>query len=129
MGTIKKATRPNEVICFMPVALNTVKDGKCYMFMIMDSYSEFMFQAGTERGEDMEYVLKQIERFLSNKDFNRHRGQAFTLVMGDYEEYRNEIEKLIQPHGGKMVIDAAYIKREIAPAAESFLAIMTKNHR
>jgi len=113
----------------MPVALNTVKDGKCYMFMIMDSYSEFMFQAGTERGEDMEYVLKQIERFLSNKDFNKHRGQKFTLVMDDYEKYRNEIEKLIRPHGGTMVVDAAYIKREMAPAAESFLAIMTKNHR
>lgn len=113
----------------MPIELNTVKDGKGYMFMIIDAYSEFMFQVGVERGDDMEHVLKQIQQLLGNKDFNRHRGQPFILVMSDYEEYRNEIEKLIKPHGGTMVVDAAYIKRELAPAVESFLDIVKRNNK
>lgn len=129
MANIKPATRPREVIYFIPVQLNTVSDGKVYMFMIMDAYSEFMFQAGSERGDDMEYVLKQIQLLMSNKDFSRHGGQPFTLVMSDYEEYRNEIEDIIKPHGGKMLVDKEYVNREMAPVVDSFLSIMAKNRK
>ena len=99
------------------------------MFMIMDAYSEFMFQVGIERGDDMEYVLKQIQQFLNSKDFNKYKSQPFTLVMTGFEEYRNEIEKLIQPRGGTMVVDAAYIKREMAPAVNLFMETLSKNHK
>jgi hypothetical protein len=129
MATVKKATRPNEVICFVKVDLNTVKDGKVYMFITMDAYSEFMLQAGVERGDELEYVLEQIQQLLSNTDFNRLSGQPFTLVMNDFEEYRNEIEELIKPDAGTMVIDTAYIKRELGPAIERFLATVAKNHK
>lgn len=128
MRTEKKATRPNEIICFMPIELNTIKEAKVYMFMVMDVYSEFMFQAGVERGDDMEYILKQIQQLLNNKDFNKHKDQPFTLVMSGFEEYRREIEKLIKPHGGKMVVDSAYVKREMKPAVDSFLATLAKSH-
>ena len=128
MGSIRKATRPNEVVCIIAIELNTIKDGKGYMFVIMDAYSEFIFHAGVERGDGLEHVTNQIRQFLSNKDFSKHKSQPFTLVMSGFEEYRKEIEKIIEPHNGTMVVDGAYIKKQLTPAIGRFLATVAKNH-
>ncbi len=122
MESVKKATQPIEVICLLSFELETIKEGHVYMFIILDAYSEFMFQAGIELGDDMEYVLKQIQQFLNSKDFDKPSGQPFTLVLEEFEEYRNEIERLIAPQGGTMVVDAAYINRELGAAIARFMA-------
>lgn len=49
--------------------------------------------------------------------------------MSAYEEYRKDIEKLIEPHGGKMVVDASYITRELGEAIERFLATVAKHNK
>ena len=72
--------------------------------------------------------MKQIERLLNNKDFNKQGGRPFNLVMSAYEEYRKDIEKLIEPHGGTLVVDASYITIELGEAIERFLATVAKNN-
>lgn len=87
---IPQASRPRELIYFTSIELSTVQDGIIRMFLIMDGYSEFIFHVGAERGDDMEYVLKQVQQLINNKDFNRYSNQPFILAMSDYEEYKTK---------------------------------------
>lgn len=126
---IPQASRPRELIYFTSIELSTVQDGIIRMFLIMDGYSEFIFHVGAERGDDMEYVLKQVQQLINNKDFNRYSNQPFILAMSDYEEYREQIESLIHPIGGTMLVDEDYVMSRMAPVIENFLASVTKNSR
>lgn len=129
MMQIPQASRPRELIYFTSIELSTVQDGIIRMFLIMDGYSEFIFHVGAERGDDMEYVLKQVQQLINNKDFNRYSNQPFILAMSDYEEYREQIESLIHPIGGTMLVDEDYVMSRMAPVIENFLASVTKNSR
>ena len=120
MKNIPIPSRPCEVVCLLPVPINTIKDGIVYLFMAVDVESEFVFGADAERGDDIEYLLKHIQRLMNNSDFNRHSGQPFTLVLHQYEEYRSQIEALIKPKDGTLVFDSMYVAEIMAPVIESF---------
>lgn len=91
----------------------------------MDARSEFIFHVGVECGDDMEYVLKQIQQLTNNKDFNRYGNQPFVLAMSNYEEYK----ELIRPLGGTMLVNEDYVMSKMAPAIENFLASVKKKSR
>ena len=126
MAYLKIPTRPGEIICLVPVALNTQQDGTVYMFMMMDAYTEHMYQAGVERGEDMEHVLKQVQLLLRNERFLDVMAESFTIVAAEYGEYREEIENLIGHLGGSLVVDEAYAASRLSGAIDTFVSFLSR---
>jgi hypothetical protein len=109
-----KATRPLEYVCFFPIEFPT-KEGDVYFFTCVDAYSEFVFQTGAEPSNDNQAVLKHIKLLMENTEFKKHREKGFTLVVHKYKEIQNEIEAIIKPYGGKMIIDDLFVTQKITP--------------
>ncbi len=118
-----KATRPLEFVCFLPVPLGTNKDGTVYSFFAMDVFSKFLFNTGVESHIGKDNLLKHVRLLTDNKDFKKHKVKKYTIVFSGYEEFRTEIEAIISPLG-KMVVDEAFVTKELNPALEEFLKIL-----
>lgn len=127
MAYRKIPTRPGEIICLVPVALNTQQDGTVYMFMMMDAYTEHMYQVGVERGEDMEHVVKQVQLLLRNERFLDVMAGAFTIVSTEYSEYGQEIDGLIGHLGGDFVVDEAYAGSRLSGAIDTFVSFLNRD--
>jgi hypothetical protein len=117
-----KATRPLEFICFFPAEFPTTIDGDVYAFMFVDVYSEFLIMTGMEKGRNQKTILKHIRLLTKNKDFLKHKGSPFTLVMHKYEEITVDILHIIKPFKGKVLIDDAFVAEKISPILESLFA-------
>jgi hypothetical protein len=117
-----KATRPLEYICFFPAEFTTRDDGDVYAFMFVDVYSEFVIMTGMEKDRGHKTILKHIRLLTKNKDFLKHKGSPFTLVMHKYEEITEEILHILKPHNGKVLIDDAFVAVKVAPVIESLFA-------
>lgn len=128
MSSVPLVRKPCDVICMLPLKLRTIQDGDVFMFPTLDVYSEFLFQAPVERGDDMEYLLKSIQLLLNNNDFKSKKGKRFVLVLPEYQEHRSQIELLIRPHGGSLIYNQVYVENRMAPAIEYFLKTV-KNRR
>jgi hypothetical protein len=115
------ATEPGAMVCFTSIPLKTLKDGTVHAFLIMDAYSKYMLHVGVELGDDMEYVLKHIQRMIQSSTFSQFGHHPFVLVMAGYEAYRPEIEALIEPIGGRMLVDEGLVMFQMAEAIEDFL--------
>ncbi|HEY0297757.1 MAG TPA: hypothetical protein VGB84_00920 [Arachidicoccus sp.] len=111
------ATRPKEVLCLFPVEFPT-QEGDAYFFLAMDVYSEFLIHTGTEKSNNIECVLKHIGLLLQHKDLERYKNRPFTLVLHKHEEFRTEIEGIIKPYGGTLVVSDAYLSEKMMPAIE-----------
>jgi hypothetical protein len=117
MKLILAATRPREVLCLFPVIFPTV-EGDAYCFLTMDVYSEFLIQTGIEKDDNIEHVLKHVGLLMKHADFGHHKDRPFTLVLHKHEEYRPEIEDIIKPYWGKLVISDAYLSEKMFPTIE-----------
>lgn len=53
-----------------------------------------------------------------NKDFNRHSGMPFTLVLHKYEHLADEINSIIKPLGGTFIINDAFLTVVLTPVLE-----------
>ncbi|SDE86036.1 hypothetical protein SAMN05216464_11087 [Mucilaginibacter pineti] len=125
MKNVPVANKPCEVLCFFPVEVPT-QEGDAYVYLTMDVATEFLFQTGSELSNDIDMVVKHIERLLNHKDFNRCKNQAFTLVLHKYEAYQSKIAAIIEPYGGKLVIDEVYIFEKMIPAIETIFRNMAR---
>lgn len=117
-----KATRPSEYICFFPAEFPTRDDGDVYAFMFVDVYSEFLIMTGMEKDRSHKTILKHIRLLTKNKDFLKHKGSLFTLVLHKYEEISIDILKIIKPFKGKVLIDDAFVAEIVSPVLESLFA-------
>lgn len=116
---MKKATRPLEYICFFPVEFPTRIDDEVFAFIFVDVYSEFVIITGLEKSKSNETILKHIRLLTRNKDFLKHKGVPFTLVLHKYEEIIGDILRLIKPFKGKVLIDDAFVAEKVTPVLES----------
>lgn len=116
---MKKATRPLEYICFFPVEFPTKIDGEVFAFIFVDVYSEFVIMTGIEKSKSNETILKHIRLLTRNKDFLKHKGVPFTLVLHKYEEIIGDILRLIKPFKGKVLIDDAFVAEKVTLVLES----------
>lgn len=117
-----KATCPLEYLCFFPAEIPTRDDGDVYAFMFVDVYSEFVIMTGMEKDRSLKTILKHIRLLTKNKDFLKHKGSPFTLVVHKYEEITEEILHILKPHNGKVLIDDAFVAVKVAPVLESLFS-------
>lgn len=117
-----KATRPSEYICFFPAEFSTRIDGDVYAFIFVDAYSEFVIMTGMEKDRSHKTILKHIRLLTKNKDFLKHKGSPFTLVVHRYEDIKDEILHIIKPFNGKVFIDDTFVAEKVSPVLESLFA-------
>lgn len=117
-----KAIRPLEYICFFQVELPTRDDGDVYAFIFVDSYSEFVIMTGIEKDRSHKTILKHIRLLTRNKDFLKHKGAPFTLVLHRYEEITDDILHIIKPFKGKVLINDAFVAEKVAPVLKNLFA-------
>jgi hypothetical protein len=117
-----KATRPLEYICFFPAEFTTKVDGEVYAFMFVDVYSEFVIMTGMEKDRSHKTILKHIRLLTKNKNFLKHKGTPFTLVLHRYKEISIDIFHIISSFKGKVVIDDAFVAEKVTPVLECLFA-------
>ena len=121
---LNKATRPLEFICFFPAEFPTRIDGDVFAFLFVDVYSDFVIMTGLEKSKSNETILGHIRLLTRNKDFLKHKGVPFTLVLHKYEEILDDILSIIKPFKGKGLIDDAFVAEKVTPVLESLFTSM-----
>jgi hypothetical protein len=121
---LKKATRPLEYICFFPAEIPARIDGDVFAFIFVDVYSDFVIMTGLEKSKSNETILGHIRLLTRNKDFLKHKGVPFTLVLHKYEEILDDILSIIKPFKGKGLIDDAFVAEKVTPVLESLFTSM-----
>lgn len=118
------ATRPSQYICFFPTEFSTRNDGDVYAFIFVDAYSEFVIMTGMEKDRDHATILKHIRLLTRNKDFLKHKGSPFTLVLHKYQEIQEEILDIIEPLKGSVIYDDPMVAEHVTPVLESLFAAL-----
>lgn len=110
LNLFPEAVRPGEYMAFFSIPMQT-KEGKVYLFIAIDAFSEFAFNTGAERNENPESVLRCLQRLMVNKDFLRHRDKGFTLVLEKYDDLSDQINTLIHPFHGQLMINMSFLQQ------------------
>ena len=116
---MNKATRPLEYIWFFPAEFPTRIDGDVFAFIFVDVYSDFVIMTGLEKSKSNETILRHIRLLTRHKDFLKHKGASFTLVLHKYEEIKDDILLIIKPFKGKVLIDDTFVAEKVTPVLES----------
>ena len=124
---MKKANRPCEYICFFPARFPTTIDGDVFAFIFVDVYSDFIIMTGIDKSKSNKSILRHIRLLTRNKDFLKHKGKPFTLVLHKYEEIKDEIESIIEPFNGKVLFDEAFVGEIVTPALASLFTSLAGN--
>jgi hypothetical protein len=120
-----KATRQIEYVCFFPIEIPT-KQGDIYVFSFVDAYSKFYFHTGTETSNNNDNILKHIKLLMDHREFKMHRDKGFTLVFHKDHDIQKEIEAIIKPYAGKMIIDDLMVAQELTPVVKHLYESMSK---
>lgn len=112
-------TKPCEVISLFPADLSPNDDGSIMFYVVLDSFSEFLFQLEVANANTELNLLNSIKQLMKNKNFNLYN-HPFTLVLHKYEHLRNEIESIIKPYGGTFVVDDLYVNKGITRFGNAF---------
>ncbi len=91
----------------------------------LDSYSEFIFNLRPSQADTDLNLLSAIKELMDNKDFKRY-SHSFTLVLHKYEYLRNEIENIINPYGGSLMVDDSYVSEKVLPVMEMLFKQLRK---
>jgi len=73
---------------------------------------------GVERNRGKRNTLKHIKLLTQNEQFVNGRPESFTLILHKYEELRPDIEKMIAPLGGSMIVDDVVVTEYLSPIIE-----------
>ncbi|MGV3597668.1 MAG: hypothetical protein ACO1PI_07340 [Bacteroidota bacterium] len=109
-----QVTRPLEYVWFFPLEVPT-KEGNVYIFLAQDIYSEILFNTGAENILDTRVILKHIQLLLEQPEFKIHIDKGFTLILHKYKELSKEINDIINPFGGKLLVDDAIVATYMEP--------------
>ena len=120
-----KATRPLEFVSVFQVEM-PVADGDAYVYCALDSYSEFLFQTGIERNRNPETIIKHINLLIAHPDFKNalERHKSFKLVLHKFAELTPKINAIIEPLGGTMIVNDAFVAKEFVPVIKHLYSSM-----
>jgi hypothetical protein len=121
------ATRPLEYICLYQIEYPTRDKGDVYMFAAVDVFSEFLFVTGTEESNNDQLILKHVKLLLNDKNFKQH-SNSFTLVFHKHSELKKDIEAIIKPLGGNMIVDDPLVAKVFTPVIEHIFKSFANPH-
>jgi hypothetical protein len=106
-----------------PADFQTTEDGDVFAFFFVDAYNQFLFNTGMERDCKPDTVLKHINLLTQHKEFLRHKGKPFTLVLHKFWELEEPINAIITPLNGKVVFNDTVVAQVVMPV----LKVLYKN--
>jgi hypothetical protein len=123
-----KASHPLQYLCLYSIEVPT-KEGDAFAFVAVDIFSEFLFLTGVEKNRGKRNVLKHIKLLLQQEQFLKGRPESFTLVLHKYEELRADVEKIIAPLGGHMIVDDLLVTKHLVPVIEHVYQYFVKHSK
>jgi hypothetical protein len=70
--------------------------------------------------------MTQVNLLMQNEDFQKFGGTSFTLVMDTGEDILEELNIIVEPHQGTVVMDPDYINERMIPEINIMLSMMRK---
>lgn len=119
------ATRPLEYVCLFPADIPT-QEGDAFMFLAIDTFSEFVFNTGVENQLNDELILKHIELLIEDPNFIKQRDNGFTLVLHKFEHLIFAINAIIKPFNGKVIINDTFVALNFEPFLKGMYQNMGK---
>ncbi|MCU0418568.1 MAG: hypothetical protein MUC38_02835 [Cyclobacteriaceae bacterium] len=117
-----KPTRPFQYIAFFTVELRT-QEGPAFVFIGYDVFQDKVFQLGLERDKRADTVLQNVYRMVDHPFFQDYRGEGFTLLIEEFETLTDQMEKIVNPSGGRVLYNCALTNEVI----HSVLASMAQS--
>lgn len=123
-----KATRPLEYVCLFQMDFPTKQDGDVFVFFAVDAFSQLVFNTGIEKNRNNANVIKHTRLLLEDEKFKKGltKHKSFTLVFHKFEDILPELNSLIEPVGGKAIIDDAYVTQIMTPVMHSLFSRLSK---
>ncbi len=115
---IPDAEFAGDVMCVMPLTLTTKEDGDVYLFLTVDVATMYIIQHEVEQGDDIEYLLKHIQKLMEQPQLQSRRPEPFTIVLHKYEDEADQILSLIEPLGGNLSINEEYMATVMNPVID-----------
>jgi hypothetical protein len=96
-------------------------EGKAFVFLAVDSFSEFVFSIGVASTLNDTTIIKHLKLLTENMDFKNGllRQKSFTIVLSDYEHILPELNEMVKPLGGKVVINKEYFTKVTKPVIKA----------
>ncbi len=120
-----KATYPLQYVCLFSVDMPTA-EGDAFIFLAVDVFSEFVFMTGIEKDRNKKNVIKHVKLLVNHKEFQRKLPVPFTLVFHKYKTLTKDINKIIKPLGGKMIVDDILVTEALLPVVEDLFKSLSK---
>ena len=123
-----KATKLLQYVCLFQADIPTQKDGDVFMYIAVDAYSKVLFTTGVERDRSLENIIKHTKLLIEDARFKEtmQRQKKFTLVYHKFSEIQTELTQIIEPYGGKMIIDDMYVTKIMMPVLHDFMMSLNK---
>lgn len=112
-----KALYPLHYVCLFAPDIPE-DEGGGIVFLAKDIYSGFVYMTGVERVREKEKILKHVKLLVEHAEFVNQRNKPFVLVLHKYEELREDIENIIKPYGGSMMVDSTWVIKEFTRVME-----------
>lgn len=119
------ASYPLQYVCLFSVDMPTT-EGDAFVFMAVDVFSDFVFMTGVENDRNKKNVLKHVKLLVNQKEFKKKLPVPFTLVFHKYEALRKDINKIINPLGGKMIVDDLLVAKVLTPVVKDLFKTLSK---
>ena len=118
------ASRPMEYICVFPMEYAS----GAYIFMAMDSFTDFSIHLGTEKNDSSPMLLKSLKTLMEHEDFVRQRDKGFTIVLPKFEEVIDQASLIISPYQGRLLFNSSLVRSVRVPFAKKLYADITESN-
>ncbi len=124
---LSSPTGPRQIICLRPFKFNTQEDGEVFLFFAVDVFSGYLFSLGGSHSLEPGDILNPVEQLMQHEDFLRYTGTPFTLVLDFGDDLVDELNRVVMPHGGRVLVDANFIEDVMMPHMLEFFGAFGRN--
>lgn len=124
-----KATRPLEYVCLFQMDFPTKQDGDVFVFFAVDAFSQLVFNTGIEKNRSNANVIKHTRLLLEDEKFKKGltKHKSFTLVFHKFDTILPELDAIVKPLNGKVIISDAYVTKIFTPVMKHFFEYLSKD--
>jgi|694.fasta_scaffold06193_10 hypothetical protein len=118
--------RPGEVISFKALSFQTRHDGEVFIFFAHDAFSHYILSTEAARDLSAATIMRKVNELMLEKEFLKIVRPPFILVMDIGDDLLEELNLIVEPHGGEVVFDPQFIDENMMPDLSSLIEMMAR---